>query len=64
MNNICDQQIQDILQSNSSIKQSVFKAIQEYLEYQNRFLDKVGTVLDQCQRVLLNSLTLLLVKHA
>jgi ABC-type multidrug transport system fused ATPase/permease subunit len=51
MNNICDQQIQDILQSNSSIKQSVFKAIQEYLEYQNRFLDKVGTNFDQLNAI-------------
>jgi hypothetical protein len=51
IDNICDKQIRDILQSNSSIKQSTLKTVQEYLELQNRFFDEVGTIFYQLNTV-------------
>lgn len=49
--NFYDQQIRDILQSNSSIKQSTLNTVREYLELQNRFFDKVGIIFRQLDTV-------------
>ncbi|CAF4119822.1 unnamed protein product [Rotaria sp. Silwood2] len=46
-----DKKIAEILQANNTIKKSISAIIQEYLDLQNRFFDKVGSVIQNLETV-------------